>query len=148
MHLLHLSPVYLGEVKWMDPRIPYGRAQLEDSTTPRVCFSRSISGCMKAIADPMGDLYCYALDSLSVMFIPRGIPNSQGDWKAWKNYTSSKSELFRGMVCDAGVTGEVWALERVRLAIVGIVHMGDNGWEWGDIYCAEAAAAAQNQDQI
>lgn len=86
----------------------------EDKTTPRVCFSPSIEGCLRAILsaeknlDIVGErIYVY-------------IPNKPiSEYKVKTNKEIIKEKL----VFDAKMTKEMWILEPVKLKLYGVIYV-------------------------
>jgi hypothetical protein len=133
MYLFHLSPIFHGKTcRWL-PRVPPNRADFEDSTTPRICFSPSIKGCLLA-ADFGGfnirDCQCYALNSFPILLKP--VPYLT------KNHTNT--------VFDSADTHEVWALEPVDLLLIGTISHDQGFWDWEKIYYKSICEAADLQD--
>lgn len=102
-------PEYLDKY---DPSLP----DFEDVSTPRICFSPSIEGCLNAIlvnigrwktADKLRDWYVY---------VPEKPLN------AYK-YRTSKQLIKEKKVYDANLTKEIWIEEPVRLKQYGIIRI-------------------------
>lgn len=83
----------------MVPRIP--KSEYEDQKTPRICFAKTIQGCLIGINedhDATGDrYYCYVIDA--------------DDY-----HVPTKEE-----VSDVGITGEVWMTHAVIPELVGMI---------------------------
>ena len=82
----------------------------EDPTTERVCFSKSINGCLNAIYKRINyneNIYVYKLD--------RPIDN----YKHKSNKELNKEKL----VYDSHITKEVWVLEPCKVVLVGIIKV-------------------------
>lgn len=86
----------------------------EDKTTPRVCFSPSIEGCLRAILsaeknlDIVGErIYVYIPDK----------PISEYKVKTNKEIIKEK------LVFDAKMTKEIWILEPVKLKLYGVIYV-------------------------
>ena len=86
----------------------------EDKTTPRVCFSPSIEGCLRAILsaeknlDIVGErIYVYIPDK----------PISEYKIKTNKEIIKEK------LVFDAKMTKEMWILEPVKLKLYGVIYV-------------------------
>ena len=86
----------------------------EDKTTPRVCFSPSIEGCLRAILsaeknlDIVGErIYVYIPDK----------PISEYKVKTNKEIIKEK------LVFDAKMTKEMWILEPVKLKLYGVIYV-------------------------
>ena len=102
-------PEYLDKY---DPSLP----DFEDVSTPRICFSPSIEGCLNAIlvnigrwktADKLKDWYVY---------VPEKPLN------AYKHRTN-KQLIKEKKVYDANLTKEIWIEEPVRLKQYGIIRI-------------------------
>lgn len=102
-------PEYLDKY---DPSFP----DFEDASTPRICFSPSIEGCLNAIlvnigrwktADKLKDWYVY---------VPEKPLN------AYKHRTN-KQLIKEKKVYDANLTKEIWIEEPVRLKQYGIIRI-------------------------
>ena len=98
--------------KTLSPRVPSNfltKNGYEDSKTPRVCFSTSVSGCLTALSQNCKNKNYY-------VHIPEPSKN-------YKVYKPSKEE-----VPDATVTHEHWIKESVKLKCIGKIHCtGDDG---------------------
>ena len=102
-------PEYLDKY---DPSLP----NFEDVSTPRICFSPSIEGCLNAIlvnigrwktADKLRDWYVY---------VPEKPLN------AYK-YRTNKQLIKEKKVYDANLTKEIWIEEPVRMKQYGIIRI-------------------------
>ena len=102
-------PEYLDKY---DPSLP----DFEDVSTPRICFSPSIEGCLNAIlvnigrwktADKLRDWYVY---------VPEKPLN------AYK-YRTNKQLIKEKKVYDANLTKEIWIEEPVRMKQYGIIRI-------------------------
>lgn len=102
-------PEYLDKY---DPSLP----DFEDASTPRICFSPSIEGCLNAIlvnigrwktADKLKDWYVY---------VPEKPLN------AYK-YRTNKQLIKEKKVYDANLTKEIWIEEPVRMKQYGIIRI-------------------------
>lgn len=102
-------PEYLDKY---DPSLP----DFEDVSTPRICFSPSIEGCLNAIlvnigrwktADKLKDWYVY---------VPEKPLN------AYKHRTN-KQLIKEKKVYDANLTKEIWIEEPVRMKQYGIIRI-------------------------
>lgn len=102
-------PEYLDKY---DPSLP----DFEDVSTPRICFSPSIEGCLNAIlvnigrwktADKLKDWYVY---------VPEKPLN------AYK-YRTNKQLIKEKKVYDANLTKEIWIEEPVRMKQYGIIRI-------------------------
>lgn len=102
-------PEYLDKY---DPSLP----NFEDASTPRICFSPSIEGCLNAImvnigrwktADKLRDWYVY---------VPEKPLN------AYK-YRTNKQLIKEKKVYDANLTKEIWIEEPVRMKQYGIIRI-------------------------
>jgi ribosomal protein S18 acetylase RimI-like enzyme len=101
-------PDYLDEYNPED-------TSFENTTTPRVCFSPSIEGCINAIAVNFMRINPIRFEKLYV-YIPEKPINEYRH--------KSNKELIRDKdVYDANVTGEMWILEPVRLKLYGVIRI-------------------------
>lgn len=101
-------PDYLDEYNPED-------TSFENTTTPRVCFSPSIEGCINAIAVNFMRINPIRFEKLYV-YIPEKPINEYRH--------KSNKELIRDKdVFDANVTGEMWILEPVRLKLYGVIRI-------------------------
>ena len=90
-------------LKVLTPRVPEtALAIYEDVKTKRVCFAKTISGCLSALQSIPEDYYVY-VPSNSVQHI---VPNSK-------------------QVRDAGLTGEVWVLDETPVKCIGRIRSYD-----------------------
>lgn len=115
-------PTWIKEVK--DPeKVMKETGRYEDITTPRVCFSPSIEGCLNATFN-MTKLIDENLPGKQLyVYIPEK-PISEYKIK------SNKDICKDGDVFDANVTGEMWILESVKLKFYGSIKIDsikDNG---------------------
>jgi ribosomal protein S18 acetylase RimI-like enzyme len=87
----------------------------ENTSTPRVCFSPSIEGCINAIAVNFKRINPIRFEKLYV-YIPE---------KPIQEYRhKTNKELIRDKdVFDANVTREMWILEPVRLKLYGVIRI-------------------------
>ena len=74
----------------------------EDKTKPRVCFAKTISGCLSALQDISREFYVYVpFDDVSY-------------------YVPTSDE-----VRDGSLTGEVWVLNDVKVKCIGVIKSFD-----------------------
>ena len=95
------------------PRIPQCRAEVEDSTTPRICFSASIEGALTALPVPSGKSFSELNESFGCV------------WKVFEveidilptNALVTPKELYeQGKVLDAWLTEEYWITQELDLS--------------------------------
>ena len=118
----HLSPDSYLDGQVFKPRVPEyldrydpEDKNFENDTTPRVCFSPSIEGCLNGIMVNMKRMYPIPKDKLCV-YIP------EKPFHEYKHKTNK--ELIRDKdVFDASVTQEVWILEPVRMKLYGVIEI-------------------------
>ena len=112
------------------PRIPGQRLEGEDNTTKRICFSKSINGCLSAIPDgytlthgakclsekhmanPI--LYVYMLNEKSVDS---------------KNIIAPHQLAEKGLVPDAVFTGEHWVINTTVTCKEKRIYLNNVSWE-------------------
>ena len=100
--LYHLSSD--ANLKLLTPKIPNGAVpEYEEMTTPRVCFSDTIEGCLSAVQIGDGQLYVYTPVDEDIDY-----------------YIPSNSEVY-----DAFLTGEVWILKEVEVKCLGKIDVKD-----------------------
>ena len=101
MKLYHLSED--ENLTVLTPRIPkYAVGLFEDISTPRVCFAKTISGCLSALQDIPCTYYVYVPDEEVNIVVP-----------------TTKQ------VRDSQVNGEVWSLNSVKVKCKGIIKSYD-----------------------
>lgn len=103
----HLSRVSMNDDR-LEPKIPDNyltQIGAEDNTTPRVCLSTSIDGCLRALSRNLEgeELWVQIADAY--------------DKKKIKVPTTKE-------VPDAAITGEVWCLGGVDLMCIGRIKVG------------------------
>lgn len=89
-----------------------GTTGYEEYTTPRVCLSNSIEGCLNAIINDYGKLTLH--DKTLYVYTPEK-PISE-----YKHKTN-KQILKDGDIFDANTTNEMWILEPVKMKYVGSI---------------------------
>lgn len=104
--LFMISPDDLGPTTTLTPRIPdnfFTVKGFEDNQTERVCFGRSLDGCIMAISKNATNqkFYVYTPDDVRKYSVFE--PNNKA-------------------VPDAEITGEVWIVEPVTIDKVGIIQ--------------------------
>lgn len=120
--VFHVSPDKHIDGQVWKPRVPdyldpYNPDEtgFEDNTTPRICFSTSIEGCLNGITVNLPRQNPDQFDKLYV-YIP------EEPWKKYKHKTNK--ELVKGkLVYDANVTREVWIMEPVRMKLYGVIRV-------------------------
>lgn len=99
--LYHLSQN--GYLSTLNPMVPECAVlAYEDCETERVCFCKTIAGCLAALQDSGGDFYVYVPKHDIPIIKPR--PEQ---------------------VIDAKYTGEVWCLEPVDVICIGKIKSDD-----------------------
>jgi hypothetical protein len=101
MLLFHLSPTYLGNKKLFIPRVPaaqtnwFVRNGYEDATTPRICTSTTIEGCLVGInkMEPLLKFYVYRFAPIESAIV------------------KPEELLAKKYVPDAAATNEHWIIE-------------------------------------
>ena len=100
--------------EYLDPYNP-AETGFEDNTTPRICVSTSIEGCLNGITVNLPRQNPDQFDKLYV-YIP------EKPWKQYKHKTNK--DLVKGkLVYDANVTREVWIMEPVRMKLYGVIRV-------------------------
>ena len=120
--VFHVTPEKHADGQVWKPRVPdyldpYNPEEtgFEDNTTPRICFSTSIEGCLNGITVNLPRHNPDQFDKLYV-YIP------EKPWKEYKHKTNK--ELVKDkLVYDANVTREVWIMEPVRMKLYGVIRV-------------------------
>ena len=120
--VFHVTPEKHADGQVWKPRVPdyldpYNPEEtgFEDNTTPRICFSTSIEGCLNGITVNLPRQNPDQFDKLYV-YIP------EKPWKQYKHKTNK--ELVKDkLVYDANVTREVWIMEPVRMKLYGVIRV-------------------------
>jgi ribosomal protein S18 acetylase RimI-like enzyme len=99
---------------YLDPYNPEDTG-FEDNTTPRICFSTSIEGCLNGITV---NLQRQSPDTFDKMYVY--VPEKP--WKEYKHKTN-KQLVKDKLVYDANVTREVWIMEPVRMKLYGVIRV-------------------------
>lgn len=99
---------------YLDPYNPEDTG-FEDNTTPRICFSTSIEGCLNGITV---NLQRHSPDTFDKMYVY--VPEKP--WKEYKHKTN-KQLVKDKLVYDANVTREVWIMEPVRMKLYGVIRV-------------------------
>ena len=99
---------------YLDPYNPEDTG-FEDNTTPRICFSTSIEGCLNGITV---NLQRQSPDTFDKMYVY--VPEKP--WKEYKHKTN-KQLVKDKLVYDANVTREVWIMEPVRMKLYGGIRV-------------------------
>ena len=118
----HLSPDSYLDGQVFKPRVPEyldrydpEDKNFENDTTPRVCFSPSIEGCLNGIQVNLPRVNVMSKTKFYV-YIP------EKPFKEYKHKTNK--ELIRDKdIFDASVTQEVWILEPVRMKLYGVIEI-------------------------
>lgn len=116
----HISMDSKMNGKTLEPRIPSYLSKKgsksdkykEDETTPRVCFSPSIEGCLNAIISTQKNLDIVGKNIF--VYVPE---KEISEYKIKTNKELIKEKL----VFDATTTGEMWILEPVKLKLYGVI---------------------------
>lgn len=116
----HISMDSKMNGKTLEPRIPSYISEKgsksdkykEDETTPRVCFSPSIEGCLNAIISTQKNLDIVGKNIF--VYVPE---KEISEYKIKTNKELIKEKL----VFDATTTGEMWILEPVKLKLYGVI---------------------------
>lgn len=105
----------------------------ENTTTPRVCFSPSIEGCINAIAVNFMRINPIRFEKLYV-YIPE---------KPIQEYRhKTNKEIIRDKdVFDANVTREMWILEPVRLKLYGVIRID----QWKKVHRKNTVPTIKNE---
>lgn len=120
--VFHVTPEKHADGQIWKPRVPdyldpYNPEDtgFEDNTTPRICFSSSIEGCLNGITVNLPRHNPDQFDKLYV-YIP------EKPWKEYKHKTN-KELVKEKLVYDANVTREVWIMEPVRMKLYGVIRV-------------------------
>jgi len=120
--VFHVTPDKYADGQVWKPRVPdyldpYNPEEtgFEDNTTPRICFSTSIEGCLNGITVNLPRHNPDQFDKLYV-YIP------EKPWKEYKHKTN-KELVKNKLVYDANVTREVWITEPVRMKLYGVIRV-------------------------
>lgn len=120
----HLSPDSYLDGQVFKPRVPEyldrydpEDKNFENDTTPRVCLSPSIEGCLNGIMVNMPRVNVMPAKSTRFyVYIP------EKPFHEYKHKTNK--ELIRDKdIFDASVTQEVWILEPVRMKLYGVIEI-------------------------
>jgi hypothetical protein len=93
------------------PRLPNNfmtRKGYEDNKTPRVCMSNSIDGALMALSRKLDGQTIYVYEPMV---------------KSFKT-VSNRTIVSKKLVPDARITGETWAMEPVKMRLIGVVKVG------------------------
>ena len=102
MNYYHLSAISLSNTL-LKPRVPESIMDcFEDNKTKRICFSTSITGCIKAIT-------CC------------NYPFASEEFYVYKpiNYTGKIVNPSEEQVCDVKLTREKWFTDKVNIQCIG-----------------------------
>lgn len=120
--VFHVTPEKHADGQVWNPRVPdyldpYNPEEkgFEDNTTPRICFSTSIEGCLNGITVNLPRQNPDQFDKMYV-YIP------EKPWKEYKHKTN-KELVKEKLVYDANVTREVWITEPVRMKLYGVIRV-------------------------
>ena len=120
--VFHVTPEKHADGQIWKPRVPdyldpYNPEEtgFEDNTTPRICFSTSIEGCLNGITVNLPRQNPDQFDKMYV-YIP------EKPWKEYKHKTN-KELVKEKLVYDANVTREVWITEPVRMKLYGVIRV-------------------------
>ena len=120
----HLSPESYLDGQVFKPRVPEyldrydpEDKNFENDTTPRVCFSPSIEGCLNGIMVNMPRVN--VMPAKATRFY---VYTTEKPFHEYKHKTNK--ELIRDKdIFDASVTDEVWILEPVRMKLYGVIEI-------------------------
>ena len=120
----HLSPDSYLDGQVFKPRVPEyldrydpEDKNFENDTTPRVCFSPSIEGCLNGIQVNLPRVN--VMPAKSTRFY---VYTPEKPFHEYKHKTNK--ELIRDKdIFDASVTQEVWILEPVRMKLYGVIEI-------------------------
>lgn len=125
----HITGRDLGVTCELEPRVPAepNPEACEDSTTPRICFSASIDGCISALGLGYVDLVnvhseisvLYGTDTLNGFYDP-----TTGKGTKPK---STKNDKYKYQARDSAETEEVWATKPTKVNRVGVLKLDDSG---------------------
>lgn len=120
--VFHVTPEKHADGQIWKPRVPdyldpYNPEEtgFEDNTTPRICFSTSIEGCLNGITVNLPRQNPDQFDKMYI-YIP------EKPWKEYKHKTN-KELVKEKLVYDANVTREVWITEPVRMKLYGVIQV-------------------------
>lgn len=148
MKLYHLTKDLNHDGRFF-PRIPNCRAEIEDNTTPRICFANSIEGALTALPVPAGSSFLELNESFGCV------------WKVFELETDdipndaiiSPKELYEeGKVLDSWLTGEYWLTQPIDLSqsayyiIVNELDVDEIGIEERDLELETLGWSVQEND--
>jgi hypothetical protein len=111
--LFHISPYELtggyGRIELV-PRIPRTRLPGEDGHTPRVCFSKTINGCLNSISQDL------------LFFGKTAWPYFVYSPVAYSDSSYTPSEQLYHKIPDAYITEEIWITEPVEVKLIGVIR--------------------------
>jgi ribosomal protein S18 acetylase RimI-like enzyme len=119
-------PDYLDEY---DPE----DTSFENTTTPRVCFSPSIEGCINAIAVNFMRINPIRFEKLYVYIPEKPIQEYR--------HKTNKELIHDKDVFDANVTREMWILEPVRLKLYGVIRID----QWKKVHRKSTVPTVKNE---
>jgi hypothetical protein len=147
----HITPDDRGEVFTFTPQIPAWNSytDAEDFTTPRVSLATSVNLAIRGkfgSDDPsafgQSEMFIYAARYVPQMFLPKtgrklGTPDNQwgSDWSYHKYAIANglsidkqqHAAIVKGLVSDDPlVTGEIWSLAPIKMALVGRLWLDDS----------------------
>lgn len=106
MTLFHVS-LENEIIEKFTPRVPDKRAYLEDGSTPRICLSTSIDGCLSAVVWGGCKLHSVVESSTKIRVY------EFNDEDILQGNLIGSIELYQsGKVVDADETGEVWVINQ------------------------------------
>ena len=112
MNMYHLSRMNHDEVTFF-PRVPKSVREDEDNITPRICFSKTISGAWRAHpAGGGGDLN--GMTRYTDMYVH--VPADKVNHFAVKKPDSCE-------VYDSSITDEIWLMEPAKLKCIGKIRI-------------------------
>lgn len=103
----------------LHPRVPEGINEItpgfEDETTPRVCFSSSVDGCLKAIGPGLDR---FGKWPQMFVYVPITEPPQN-------NIVSNKILVSKKLVMDANISEEFWVVNSIAVKLIGTIQILD-----------------------
>lgn len=150
VQLFHVSRYSEGQaaIEEFVPRIPKNRMQGEDDSTPRICVSDNLLGCLRAMSNPAYEMYEYAESEYHCPYQEMSYldvlleKNQSGQMYRIYHFDMEKSEVVtpeelhkNGWVPDALKTNEHWITsnrkpDRVSYIFLHSVTKGKRAYEF------------------
>jgi hypothetical protein len=113
--IYHLSERPL-QSSLLEPKIPYTAGEAEDQTIPRICFSKSIGGCLSSIGPSQITLgpNMEMIEDFPEFFVY--VPPEGG---SMAKIVDTPELVEKRLVSDAEATGEVWVVEPMLVSLFG-----------------------------